>query len=93
LQVRALPDPLRKRRRREQEDMALQEQLTKLREAGPRAVTFFAEVWSELRKVHWPSRKETYAATLIVVVVTFIVAVFLGVVDFAISHVVQVVLS
>jgi preprotein translocase subunit SecE len=73
--------------------MALQEQLTKLREAGPRAVTFLSEVSAELRKVHWPSRKETYAATVVVVVVTFIVALFLGVADFAISHVVRVILS
>jgi len=73
--------------------MALQEQLTKLRDAGPRAVTFFGEVWAELRKVHWPSRKETYAATMVVVIVTFLVAFFLGVVDFAISHAVQAILS
>ena len=73
--------------------MALQEQLAKLRETGPRAITFLGEVWAEMKKVHWPTRKETYAATLIVVVVTVLVAVFLGVVDFAISHVVQAILS
>jgi preprotein translocase subunit SecE len=73
--------------------MALQEQLTKLREAGPRAITFMREVWAELRKVHWPSLKETYAATVVVIMVTFIVAVFLGVVDFAISHAVRAILS
>jgi preprotein translocase subunit SecE len=73
--------------------MALRDQLTKLRDAGPRTATFLGEVWTELRKVHWPSRKETYAATLVVVMVTFIVAVFLGAVDFAISHVVRAILS
>ena len=46
-----------------------------------------------MKKVHWPSRKETYAATLIVLVVTVIIATFLGIVDFAISHVVQAILS
>jgi preprotein translocase subunit SecE len=73
--------------------MALQEQLGKVRDEGLRAVNFFGEVWAELRKVHFPSRKETYAATIVVVVVTVLVAVFLGVVDFAISHVVQAILS
>ncbi len=73
--------------------MALQEQFEKIREAGPRTVTFLSEVWSELKKVHWPSRKETYAATLIVVIITIIVATFLGVVDYAISHLVRVILS
>ena len=69
--------------------MALQEQLGKLREAGPRTVTFLGEVWAEMKKVHWPTRKETYAATIVVLVVTVIVSVFLGVVDFGVSHLVQ----
>ena len=73
--------------------MALQEQLGKLRETGPRAVTFLNEVWTEMKKVHFPTRKETYAATLVVVVVTILVAAFLGVVDFAVSHLVQAILS
>ena len=73
--------------------MTLQEQMGKIRDAVPRASTFLAEVRSEVKKVHWPSRKETYAATMVVVVITMIVALFLGVVDFAISAVVQAVLS
>ena len=73
--------------------MALQEQWEKVRDAAPRGMTFLSEAWAEMKKAHWPSRKETYAATLIVLVVTVIIAVFLGVVDFAISHVVQAILS
>jgi len=73
--------------------MALQEQLQKLREVGPRGVNFLTEVWAEMRKVHFPSRKETYAATLVVLVVTVFIAIFLGVVDFAVSHMVQAILS
>lgn len=73
--------------------MAIQEQLEKVRESVPRAWNFLGEVWAELKKVHWPSRKETYAATLVVLVITIIIAVFLGVVDFAVSHVVRAILS
>jgi preprotein translocase subunit SecE len=73
--------------------MALQEQWTALREAGPRAKTFLSEVWAEMKKVHWPSRKETYAATMVVVLVTAFVAIFLGVVDLGISYLVQGILS
>jgi len=69
--------------------MALQEQLGKLRDSGPRAVTFLNEVWAEMKKVHWPTRKETYGATLIVLVVTAIIALYLGVVDTLISFLVQ----
>jgi preprotein translocase subunit SecE len=73
--------------------MAIQQQWEKLRDAAPRGLTFLSEAWAEMKKVHWPTRKETYAATLIVLVVTVIIATFLGIVDFAISHVVQAILS
>ena len=73
--------------------MALQEQWGKIRESGPRLVNFLGEVWAEMKKVHWPTRKETYAATVVVLVVTVLVATFLGVVDFGVSHLVQWLLS
>ena len=73
--------------------MALQEQLGKLRDVAPRSITFLTDVWAEMKKVHWPTRKETYAATIVVVIVTVLIAVFLGVVDFAISRAVQAILS
>jgi preprotein translocase subunit SecE len=73
--------------------MALQGQWDKLRDTGVRSVDFVGEVWAEMKKVHWPTRKETYAATVIVLAVTIIVAIFLGVVDFAVSHLVQAILS
>ncbi len=69
--------------------MALQEQIDKLREAGPRTGRFLGEVRDELKKVHWPTQKETYAATVVVIVVLIVMAVFLGLVDLAISHVLQ----
>lgn len=72
--------------------MALQEQVEKVREVVPRSLIFLQEVWAELKKVHWPTRKETYAATVVVLVIVVIVALFLGVVDFALSQVVQLVL-
>jgi preprotein translocase subunit SecE len=72
--------------------MALQEQISKARDIVPRSVTFLQEVWAELKKVHWPSRKETYAATAVVLVVVGIVAVFLGTVDFALSYMIQAIL-
>ncbi len=69
--------------------MALQEQLGKLRDSGPRAVTFLNEVWAEMKKVHWPTRKETYGATLVVLIVTAIIALYLGVIDALISFIIQ----
>jgi len=73
--------------------MALQEQLDKAREAVPRSITFLQEVSVKLRKVHWPTRKEATAATVVVVAITVVVAVYLGLVDFVVSQLVHLVLS
>ena len=47
---------------------------------------FLDECWAELKKVHWPTRKETYSATVIVIVAVVVVAAYLGLVDFALSY-------
>jgi preprotein translocase subunit SecE len=73
--------------------MALKEQIDKAREAVPRSLTFLQEVWAELKKVYWPSRKEVTAATLVVVSVVVVIAFFLGVVDLGLTHLVQIFLS
>ena len=72
--------------------MALQEQISKARDFVPRSVNYLQEVWTEVKKVYWPSRKETYAATAVVLAVVAIVAVFLGTVDFGISQIIQAIL-
>ncbi len=59
------------------------------REWIDQSVQFFREVWIELKKVHWPSWKETRAATLVVVIVVIVFAIFLGLIDFGLSHIVQ----
>jgi preprotein translocase subunit SecE len=53
-----------------------------------KAVQFFRDVRSELRKVTFPSRKETLASTVVVILAVFVIAVYLGVVDFALSRVI-----
>ena len=63
-----------------------------MRDIIPRSVTFVQEVWAELKKVHWPTRAETYAATIVVLVLVAIVAAYLGVVDFLLSQFVRMIL-
>jgi preprotein translocase subunit SecE len=43
--------------------------------------TFVVEVCVELSKVTWPTRKETWSQTIIVIVVSIIAAIILGVFD------------
>ena len=59
------------------------------KEMAEHSVQFLQEVWIELKKVHWPSWQETRAATIVVELVVFIIAAFLGGVDFVLSQVVQ----
>ena len=59
--------------------------MTEKTEAQPgpivRLRTFLSEVVSELKKTTWPSRKEVYGTTLVVIVAVFITALYLFVVD------------
>jgi len=45
------------------------------------AVGFVRESYTELAKVHYPSPKETMQATIVVVALSFIMALWLGLVD------------
>ena len=45
-------------------------------------VSFVQEAWTELSKVHYPSPKETMQATVVVVGLSFVMALWLGVIDF-----------
>ena len=57
------------------------------------AKQFLREVKTELRKVTWPSRKDTLSATLVVLVAVFIIAIFLGIVDLGLSNAIKWVLG
>jgi preprotein translocase subunit SecE len=46
-----------------------------------RARTFLIEVRNELKRVTWPSRKEVYAATVVVILFSLVLGVFLWIVD------------
>ena len=58
-----------------------------------RTSEFFREVKVELKKVIWPTRKQTTGTTVVVIIFVFIVAAFLGVFDYSLSKLVQVVLT
>ena len=55
-------------------------------------VQFLLEVKIELKKVAWPSRKQTMGSTVVVIVLVFIISVFLGIVDFGLTSIVNMVL-
>lgn len=54
-----------------------------------KAATFVAGVRDELRQVTWPSREELFGSVLVVFVGVALLGVFISIVDFLLSHVVQ----
>ena len=57
------------------------------------SVQFLREVKVELKKVAWPSRKQTLGSTAVVLILVFIISAFLGVVDMGLSSLVRLVLQ
>ena len=60
-----------------------------MREKYEGAKQFLREVKTELKKVTWPSRKDTLSGTAVVLVAVFIIALFLGVVDSGLSTLIK----
>jgi len=52
-------------------------------------INFFKEVRTEMKKVNWPTRQETFKYSMIVIGVSLAVAAFLGGLDFLFSIVIN----
>ncbi len=50
---------------------------------------FFRDVRSEMKSVSWPNRDDLKEGTLVVIVMSAIVAVFLSMVDFGFSKILE----
>ena len=64
-----------------------------IKEKFEAAKQFLREVRTELKKVTWPSRKDTLSGTLVVLVAVFIIAIFLGIVDSGLSNLIKALLK
>lgn len=56
-----------------------------MKETWEKILQFFREVRVEIKKVTWPTRKETLASTVVVLITSIIIGAFLGIVDFLLS--------
>ena len=54
---------------------------------------FLKDAKVELKKVTWPSPKQTMASTAVVIIIVFIVSIYLGIVDFVLAKLVKFVLG
>jgi preprotein translocase subunit SecE len=57
-----------------------------------KSIQFLREVKIELKKVTWPTRKQTMGSTVVVLILVAIISLFLGMVDLGLSSLVRVVL-
>ena len=50
---------------------------------------FFIDVREEIKKISWPTSKQTIDTTLLVVAATIVIAIYLGVIDYVLTFLVQ----
>ena len=66
--------------------------MDKLKIIAEKIVRFLKEAKIELKKVTWPTPRQTLASTSVVIIVVIIVSIFLGIVDFGLSKAIRLVL-
>ncbi|MEK7082428.1 MAG: preprotein translocase subunit SecE [Patescibacteria group bacterium] len=54
-----------------------------------RTITFLKESRTELKKVRWPTREQTIQYTLAIIIVSGILALFLGALDYLLQFIVN----
>ena len=54
---------------------------------------FLKDAKVELKKVTWPTPKQTMASTAVVIIIVFIVSIYLGIIDFVLAKLVKFVLG
>jgi preprotein translocase subunit SecE len=54
---------------------------------------FLNDAKAELKRVTWPSRKQTMASTLVVIIVVFVMAIFFGIIDFGLAKLIKLILG
>jgi preprotein translocase subunit SecE len=58
-----------------------------------RAIQFVSQAKAELKKVTWPTRKQTLASTGVVMVIVAIMALYLGIIDLILAKLVKFILG
>ena len=67
--------------------------MDKVRLIGEKIRQFLKDAKVELKKVSWPTPKQAFASTGVVIVVVIIVSIFLGIVDFGLTKIIKKVLG
>jgi len=68
--------------------MITKQRATASKSSGPK-INFFSDTISELKKVTWLSRREVIYLSSLVLIVTVVVGVFLALVDFGFTRLIE----
>lgn len=60
--------------------------LEKVKDAPKNFVGFYGDVKTELKKVTWPTKKEVYGTTIVVLATVFFFGIYLALVDLFLSY-------
>jgi preprotein translocase subunit SecE len=67
--------------------------MNKVKIIAAKVIRFLKEAKIELRRVTWPTPRQTLASTSVVIIVVIIVSIFLGIVDFGLAKAIRLVLG
>jgi preprotein translocase subunit SecE len=67
--------------------------MDKVKIIADKIIRFLKEAKIELKKVTWPTPRQTLASTSVVIIVVIIVSIFLGIVDFGLAKAIRMVLG
>ena len=67
--------------------------MVRLSEIAVRVRQFLNESKAELKKVTWPTRKQAFASTAVVLVVVAIISVYLSLVDLGLTKIIKLILG
>ena len=71
----------------------MEEMKEKVKIITQKVTQFLKEAKVELKKVVWPTPKQTMASTAVVIIIVFIVSIYLGIIDFALAKLVKFILG
>ena len=67
--------------------------MEKVKATAQKVIQFLKEAKSELKKVAWPTPKQTVASSSFVIILVFVIAIILGIIDFALAKAVKLILG
>lgn len=74
-------------------DYSMEEIKEKIKVTIQKISQFLKDAKMELKKVTWPTPKQTLASTAVVIVLVFIVSLILGIIDFALAKAIKLILG